>query len=171
MAAPALARLVSIGFRDSKGQTSRTTIIIGGATNAAIDTAVASWGTVTAAVSNASAYFVQDPSQIDKRQYGTTATYATVEDKMVLTFYGSNGALHRFQYAAPKAAGFLADQETVNQAETNVNALLVFISANCYGTPLDTSPLVFVGGYRLRRKMHRKVNIFTLNPALTGPDE
>jgi len=171
MAAPVDTTVRSYGFRDAKGQVAKVRIIIGAATPAAIETDAADFTTKSQAVSNAHVYQTVDPAPINKRTYGTSAEYNTVEDKMQLTFTDTVGNLHRFEIPAPKSASFLADQETVNPAQTDVAALVTAIGTYVYGRYNDTAPLAYVGGVRVRRKLQRKMNIFVKDPTLTEPAE
>lgn len=167
MAAPAAALYTSYTFRDYKGQIAVMKVIIGGASLSAVTTTQASFKSLLAAVTNAA---VRLPSQENRTiAYGSSGTYQDVEDKAVLTYADPLGYLHRFQIAAPKSAGFLADGETVDITETNMAALNAVMVASMYGRTSDTAPLVYIGGVRVRRRTQRKYNIITKNPAVTGP--
>lgn len=109
-------------------------------------------------------------------EYGTQATYGSIEDKLILTFVSAAGGISRWQIPAPKAAVFLTDQETVNVAQTDVAAFIAYALAtgpngeficNSEGVALAACP----GGMRIRRKNQRRLSIFTKNPAETGPAE
>lgn len=169
MAAPAVGLRLSYTFRDSKGQTGKMRMLIGDATNAAVLTDYNNGIALLQAVSNAK---VTVPTDYHKdRTYGTTAQFATVEDKAQLTFKSQQGSIVRFQIPAPKAAGFNTDLETVLPTETNMAALKTWFETYVYENITDTSPLTYVGGVRVRRKMQRKFNIFTLDPTLAGEGE
>lgn len=169
MAAPVFAQWYSYSFRDAKGQVARMRLLVGGASVTSVETESQSLKTLIQAVTNA---FVWLPNQDGpQRVYGTAANYQDVEDKANLTFYDPAGSLHRYQIPAPKLAEFLTDQETVDQTETNMAALIAAFGANVFGRATDTSPLVYLGGLRIRRKMIRRFNILTRNPAETGPGE
>lgn len=169
MAAPVATLPVTYGFRDSKGQVAHMRVIVGAATVAAVYTNIVALGTLIAAVTNASVFNNLDANQADKESYGTTATYPDIEDKMVLTYKDAIGHLHRYQVPCPKSAEFLTDGETVDQAETNMAALNTAFNTYVYGFFNDTAPLTYLGGTRVRRKLQRRFNIFTRNPALSGP--
>lgn len=165
-----MARPVSFIFRDSKGQTARTKLWL--ATTAAnFEPQVASLVTLFQALTNANV-----TSSIDNAApvvYGTTAVYETVEDKGILTFQGAtNGGLHRFSVPAPKAitaggALFLADGETVDPSNAEFIALkAVLISVSVVARTGEQ--LTYVGGFRARRKLQRRMNVFTLSPTLTA---
>jgi hypothetical protein len=169
MAAPVFAQWYSYSFRDAKGQVARMRVLIGGASAGAVETASQGFKTEIQATTNA---FVWLPNQDGPlRTYGTAANYQDVEDKMILTFHDPAGYLHRYQVAAPLLTDFLTDQETVNSADANVSSLLGAFAGNIYGRPTDTAALVYIGGVRIRRKLIRRFNILTLNPAETGPGE
>lgn len=167
MAAPVVALYKGFSFRDSKGQTSRMRVLIGDATVAAVGTDEANFTTHLGGVSNCNVWFTE--SNNPGHTYGTSAEYETVEDKMSLTFTDPSGFLHRYQVPAPKTAGFLADGETVDSAQTQVALLITDFTTFIYGRFNDTAPLVYVGGTRLRKKIKRKFTIWTKNPALAGP--
>jgi len=170
MAAPVVAQMCSFGFRDAKGNVTRTRVLIGGATIAAVQANVGTLRGHLAAISNAHVYNITYATGNDFT-YGTAATYLDVEDKMVLTFYDVNTKLHRFQFGAPISAKFLADQETVNGSDTDVAAVITDFQTFCYGSTADTSPLTVIGGVRRRNRMHRRFTLLTKNPSLTGPGE
>jgi hypothetical protein len=144
-------------------------VLLGGATTAAIQASTATLNGALAAMSNATCSnltFEQFPGHTR----GTASNYQDVEDKAVLTFLDPAGAIHSYQIACPKTATFLADQETVNAAETNTAAVIAVFTTVAYGRYTDLSPLTFVGGVRKRHKMRRRANIFTLDPSLTIPE-
>ena len=170
MAAPADTQFRTMGFRDAKGNTSRVRVLIGAATDAALQTAFNTIQGHVQAITNANEYDVNNGNLSAHRTYGTSAEYNTVEDKAVLTFVSQQGTLHRYQFPAPKAAIFDADQETVNAAQTDVAAVITDFQTSVYGLPADTAPLTYVGGQRIRRRMHRRVTIFDKDPTLTGPE-
>lgn len=169
MAAPVATLPVTYSFRDSKGQIAKMKVIVGAATVAACFTNLGTLENHLRAISNAAMWDSLDSNKSDKEVYGTTAQYADVEDKAVLTYKDAVGGLHRFQVAAPKSAIFLADGETVDSSQTDVAAVNTDMNTFVYGFFTDTAPLTFVGGTRVRRKAIRRFNIWTKNPALTGP--
>lgn len=108
--------------------------------------------------------------------YGTQATFGSIEDKANFTLVDQAGLIHHYQIPAPKSAIFLADQETVNIAQTDVAAFIAYIlSVGPNGEFISTKGGEafgsVVGGIRIRRKIHRRINIFTKNPTETGPAE
>src|ERR1051326_7862626 len=148
MAAPAVADQLTVRFRDSKGKTSRLKVIIGGADHAATVTNLNTLVTDLAAVTNCALRSGLDPRPLVA--YGSTAEFASVEDGALLTFADVVGRLHRFKIPAPKVADFAT-----------------FV----YGSNVDTAPLTYIGGVRLRKKLHRKFTIFTKDPTLSGEGE
>lgn len=171
MAAPVVAQACSFGFRDDKGQTARLRVVIGGATIAAVQTNSAALRTLLAAVSNAHVYNITYSSGGADVVYGTDADYETVEDKAQMVYIDPQGYFHRYQVPAPIGTKFLADGETWNPSDTDVAALYTGFQTYCYGHALDAAPLVVIGSIRIRRRMKRRENILTKNPALTGPGE
>lgn len=171
MAAPADAQFRTMGFRDAKGNTSRMRVLLGAATDAALQTAFNTLQGHVQAITNAAEYDTNNGTLSAHRAYGTSAEYNTVEDKAVLTFVSQQGTLHRYQVPAPKTAIFMADQETVDATQADMAAVITDFQTSVYGLPADTAPVTYVGGTRIRRKLHRKATIFDKNPALTGPEE
>jgi hypothetical protein len=102
--------------------------------------------------------------------YGTTAQFASVEDKAVFTFSGADGQFHRYQIPAPKIAIFEVDQETVDADQTDAAAFITAALANIK-TASGAGLSSFRGGIRQRRKLHRKLTINTLVPELDEPAE
>ena len=160
MVAPASTSYASYSFRDAKGQVSKMRLLIGAASSSALVTAIEAATPLLQAVSNAHVYGVTINSQPD-HTYGVQADYQDVEDKANLTFLDYRQAIHRYQVPAPKTVEFKTDQQTVDSSETNMAALIAFFAASVYGTPADTSPLVYSGGLRIRRKNQRRMSIFT----------
>jgi|SRR5215472_1068307 len=116
--------------------------------------------------------------------FNSSGDYLTVEDKAVFVFQDTAGAIHRYQVPAPLHTMFFADQETIDPSQTVVkqfvadmlqitfggtapNAATLHPIESAAGTALGS----FVGGFRLRKKMQRKVNIFTKDPTLGIPAE
>jgi hypothetical protein len=166
MAAPALGDHFSFTFRDAKGQTSRMRFLIGDATQTAV---ITNYTTIAGHLVSASNGNVSSPfSAVSPLVYGTNAQYPDVEDKAVIVFADPAGALHRFQLPAPVSACFTTDGETVANSGA-MGAVITDISTFVYGRVTDTAPLVYIGGMRARRKMQRRFNIITKNPALSGP--
>lgn len=108
--------------------------------------------------------------------YGANAIFSTIEDKAIFTFGDTSGALHRWQIPAPKDAIFLADGETVDPANGLVVSFVTAFTTAGAGPSFVSSRAGqqithFAGGIRIRRRIRRRINIFTLDPTLTGPDE
>lgn len=102
--------------------------------------------------------------------YGTAAQFATVEDKAVLTFSAADGTLHRYKIPAPKIDIFEVDQETVDNSQTDLAALVTAILANVH-TADGAALTLFIAGVRTRVKNRRKLNIFLKVPELDEPAE
>jgi len=169
MAAPATGLKLGFSFRDAKGQVARMRVLIGDATNAAVITDQNTLRGHLAAVSNASVLTSNNPAATPT--YGTAATYVDVEDKARLFFKDPLGGIHRFEVPAPKAAVFKADQQTVDNAQTDMAALITDFATFVYGHATDTAALAYLGGFRARRRTIRKMSIFTLDSSLTNPAE
>lgn len=168
MAAPAAALRLALRFRDAKGNVSRMSFLYGDATGAAILTDQDTLKGHLAAITNCSVQEVSGP--LRTVVYGTNAEFPTVEDKAVLVFSDTQGSRHSFQVPAPKTSVFESDGETVNSANAGVAAVITDINTFVYGFQTDTAPLVYTGGYRLRRKTHRKVNINVKSANLDEPN-
>jgi hypothetical protein len=169
MAAPAAAYRVSLTFRDAKGNTSRLRVLVGDATSAAVITDIGTLEGHVAAVTNAHTGTNLDSTP--NTTYGTNATFASVEDGAILTFVGPNGDLHRYKIPAPKSVIFNTDGETVLPSQANIAAVINDFQTFVFGSDIDTAPLTYVGGTRIRRKQHRKLNIYIKDPTLTEPAE
>lgn len=170
MAAPAASLQFTYSFRDARGYIARMKVIIGDATNSAV---VVDANTLVGHLRAASNAFAEINTDTFKPlTYGTAATFENVEDKAVLTFRSTDtGRLSRFSLPAPKSAVFLADQMTVDTSNALISAVINDFTTFVYANDQATAPLAFVGGLRTRRRNQRKINIFTLNPAGTGPAE
>jgi hypothetical protein len=160
-------------YRDAKGNTARVSYYVASSgTQATQATAAAAVSTSITALSNAVLQAAIGPATSVRQEvvYGTNSEFPTVEDKAVFTFQTADGAIHRFQIPAPQSAIFLSDGETVDPANTAVVTFTSAVIANCvdvHGTVIGFGAF----GTRIRRKMHRKLNIFIKNPALSGPGE
>lgn len=167
------AQRESVTYRDAKGNTGRVSFFVDGGTSAnAASTAAGTVITAMNALTNAVLQSAVGPSLVVQQEvvYGTNATFASVEDKAVFTFQTATGDLHRFQIPAPISSIFLADGETVDPANTAVVTFVSAVIANCLSR--NNQVLGFGAfGVRQRRKIRRKLSIFTKNPALSGPDE
>jgi len=178
----------SYSFRDAKGNTSRLSLFFesGTGTTAQLQSTGLAISADLGNLSNAAVYKAIGPytNAAASVAYGNVATYEDVEDKAILTFDTTTGALHRYQIPAPISALFLADGETVDPANANLKQLVAdMLVATYLGTAPAAGAVVhtvsrdnlhladFIGGTRIRRKLHRRFNIYTKNPALTGPGE
>lgn len=160
-------------WRDAKGNTVRVSYFVA-STGTAITQATAAQNVINTIVplTNATGAGAIGPLTVPRTEvvYGTNSPYPNVEDKANFTFQDANGSIHRFQVPAPKDTIFLADGETVDPANTDVVAFVAAVIANC--VTAEGNAIAFgANGTRIRRKMHRKFNIFTKDPALTGPGE
>lgn len=162
----------SYTFSDSKGQVSTERMFIGAADDATAATDAHDILTALQALTNATLYNAKGAYNTapGPHTYGTTAEYETIEDKAMMVFQTDTGAIHRYLVPAPKSAIFLTDKETVDPTNglvtTYVTAMLA-AAVSRDGTAMNA----FIGGVRLRKKLQRRFNIFTKNPALSGPGE
>lgn len=101
---------------------------------------------------------------------GGAGIFQNVEDKAVAVFVTATGAMHRYQIPAPKEALFFADTETLLPTGDDIEAFIAAMIAHT--TSRDGTALsAFVGGYRRRVAMIRKINIWTLGPDDVTPEE
>lgn len=166
-------KLESSTWRDVKGNTARIRFYIDSTlTVAAQDAAGGAVLVAIAPLTNAAFQSSSGPrtSLAGPVAYGTAAQFATVEDKAVMTFAAADGTLHRYQIPAPKIDIFEVDQETVDAAQTDVAAFVTAMLADAK-TASGAGLSSFVGGVRTRRKLHRKLSIYTLVPELDEPAE
>jgi hypothetical protein len=116
--------------------------------------------------------------------FNSSGNYLTIEDKAVLVFQDTAGAVHRYQLPAPLESIFFADQETVDPTQVVVSQFIADMVHATFNsiTPqtatlhpvegADGTPLLkYVGGYRKRVKMRRRTNIFLKDPTLGIPEE
>lgn len=160
-------------WRDVKGNTAAVRFYIDSTlSDSAAHSAASAVINAITAITNAAFQSASGPatSVAGPVAYGTAAQFATVEDKAVMTFSGADGSLHRYQIPAPKVDIFEVDQETVEADQTDVAAFIAAAIANIH-TASGAALSSFVGGVRVRRKMHRKLTIYTLVPELDEPAE
>jgi len=163
----------AVTFRDAKGNTARVSFFVdSGGTAITQHAAAAAVITAMEALSNAIVQAYKGPATNPSIAvvYGANATFASIEDKAIFTFLTADGSTHRYQIPAPLEAIFLADGETVDPSNTAVTAFTSAVVANTVGR---TGTAITFGafGTRIRRKMRRRINIFTKDPSLSGPDE
>jgi len=115
--------------------------------------------------------------------YGSTTDYSSAEDKAVLTFLVqpvSNpfnlNALMRLAIPAPNVGIFFADGETVNPAVASIATLITKLlatdaSGGFFSNRQGFQPTSFVGGVRTRRKLQRKITLYTKDPGEIEPEE
>lgn len=173
MAAPAAMQKRKYAFRDAKGQVGRMVVLIGGADSNGVETNYIALANLLQAVSNAHVSLDINPAA--DRAYGAQAVYETVEDKAQLTFTAAladGGTIHRWQVPAPKAAIFQADGQTVDQAQADVVALVGAFETYVYPASSATAPMAaYIGGFRVKRKLQRRMNVFTKSANLDEPAE
>ena len=163
----------SYTFRDARGFTGTVKVWIHQTGVPANDRSVGSaLAPLLAALSNANLESARGPytTPASAVGYGTQADYGSIEDKAVLSFEDTAGGLHRMKIPAPKAGIFLTDGMTVDNGNTDVAALITDVIAEL----VTKEGLAFIGmpaGLRTRVRTRRKMSIWTLNPAETGPDE
>ncbi len=172
MAAPAAAQKLAFRFRDVKGEVARMTVVVGGATPTAVEANAATLKGHLQAISNAHVSLVI--TDYTDAAYGTAATYQNVEDKAKLS-WSLNGTIHRYQLPAPISTLFLADSETVDKSQGGMVNLLADFNSFVYAPDVAISgPFLttgFLGGFRVRQPMHRRLNIYIKDPTETIPAE
>ena len=166
------AQKQNVTWRDSKGHTARNSFFIDAATPALQAAAAAAVIVAEEAITNAAVQSTSGPSTSSPLPvaYGTTADFPAVEDKAVFTFATGNGSLHRLQVPAPKIAIFEVDTVTVDASQADAAAFITAVIANVFDRS-GGAITSFVGGVRTRRKLQRKLTIFTLVPELDEPAE
>lgn len=129
------------------------------------------------ALSDATFVPLSSTNALSDLAYGASGETDNAEDSAVFSFATVLGAVGKISIPAPKDAIFLADNMTVNPADTDVSN---FVSAVLGGTVGGTGFLngatksgavyaLFLGGLRVRRKTRRKYNIWIKDPGLTTP--
>jgi hypothetical protein len=108
--------------------------------------------------------------------YGVAADYQDITLKAMLMFVDTKGNIHRLKVPSPKRSIFMADGVTVDPANAGVIALVAGLITGTAGptnaTDRDGNGYTkFVGGLLQKTPQRRRINLFTLNPAETGPDE
>lgn len=169
----------TVTYRDDKGQTSSMRFYIVNATAAgalAAGTAlVSALNALTNGANDGARGAYTSPPTV--HSYGANANFESCEDKAQLTFQTATGAIHRYMIPAPLESIFLADGETVKTPDAGGDAQQILLAALVAAVVGDVASrdgvliASYIGGIRLRRKMKRKFDIFTLNPDLSGPGE
>lgn len=168
----------SITMRDAKGFTGTFRYFINGNPGTAMDVAVQVGVTrvAFAALSNAA---VQSASGYNSLtgvvQYGAAATYLPIYTKAVMLFQDSAGGMHKYRVPSPKAALFLADQQTINPANTLVMAFVAaMITAGSGGVYNSTKSglqiINFFGGILESAAPRRRYGFLQLTPGLTSEE-
>lgn len=169
-------------FRDSRGHVGRVggyyRYNSGSTTEGDAIATVQALGPLIHACSNAALVggFGLGSEVLNPQQYGSTSAYSNAEDKATIRLLTATFGLASFSIPAPKSTQFQADQETVNPAATAmaalISALTVADASGGFVSDKAGSALTFyVAGVRRRLPFQRKITIWTLNPAETGPDE
>lgn len=167
----------SYSFRDDKGQVGKVLMYITDAAPAGALTKGSNIYTALQALTNAApdgarGAYTAPPAA---HTFGADADYESVESKAILTFQTSVGSIHKYQIPAPLETLFEADGETVKTPDGGGDAqqilLNTFVTAMVAGACSRDGVAIasYVGGTFIRRKMQRRFNVFTRNPALTGP--
>ena len=162
----------TFSFRDRKGMTSTVTFYTSQAGLLAADTAMQAIFTDIQPLSCALLYKAKGPTNTPPNAVAYPPAvagepYIDVEDKMVLTATTAAGSLHRWQIPAPLRAGFLGDDRTVDFTNGAVSAFVAAVVANCCDRN-GIAITAFLGGFRASRPQHRRFNIITRNPTLSG---
>lgn len=160
-------------YRDAKGQTAKTSFFVSAATPALALTAATAIVNLITPLTNAhlnsakGAYTTSPTANV----YGTAAQYQSIEDKALLTFQTASGGIHRYQIPSPKVSIFMADEETVDPANTDVAAFAAAMITDQASSRDGSLITGFIGGIYIRRKFQRRFNIFTKDPSESGPGE
>lgn len=169
---------VGFTFVDAKGQKAQTRVWVVSDTAAHFATWIGVGEPLFGALTNAGIFGI--PGAFGGRPavgtYGTASDYQDITLKAVLVFVDTQGGIHRFGIPSPKRSIFLADGTTVDEANTDVVALATHFITGTAG-PTNASDRdgnglsKFVGGFLSKKRQRRRLNIFILNPAETGPAE
>jgi hypothetical protein len=174
-------------YRDAKGftwtmrvhlavdTTSGTTRADAYSVGSAINNALSGTGPGTLPLTNGALQRLMGPYGQDSIAfaYGTAAQYLNAEDKLLVAFYDSGGAIHRYGIGCPVVAAFLADQETGKASQ-----LVDFVSAMT--TTIGTSYVCTKGGLKItaasgsvlvRRRQRRKFTLASKSSNLDEPGE
>jgi len=160
-------------WRDSKGHIGKTAFYVASSgTAASQQTAADTVLTAIQAITNAAVQHTTGPatSLAGPVVYGTTADFATAEDKAVFTFSAADGSLHRYRIPAPKVDIFEVDTITVDADQTDAAAYITAVLANVV-TSAGAALTIFLGGVRTRTKFQRKLSITDKVPELDEPAE
>lgn len=170
----------SYTYRDAKGQvaTFRHYINAVGSTGASpIDDALlVAQAVVTAldATTNAALQAGHGPfGEVGVVQYGANGVqWQEVISKGKMVMQDAKGSLHNYLIPAPKIAMFEADQQTLNPGNGLLAALVGALTTPINGVFVcakdGTQITNYMGGYWVGKKIHRRLNVFILTPALTG---
>lgn len=177
-----------VTVRDAKGQTGRTRIFVtnqGAGTGLDIINVAGTNLVNLLALSNGQAistFGAAAPGSpagltVSPFGYGANAVYEDSADKAIMVFADAAGYMHRFQVPCPKTAIFKADGETVDSANALVSTFTTGMLAAAAAAPNAANVTTkdgralsaFIGGYRLRRRQTRRINIFVKSSDLATP--
>lgn len=115
----------------------------------------ASLDTVTQAALTECTLTFRKYETLTKPASGAAGSYDDIEDKAFLEFQSADdGAIYKVSVPAPESVSFLADEETVNPAETNMAAFITYVQTNLT-TKYGSGSLTYIKGYRTRKKTRR----------------
>lgn len=175
MAFPFMADLggQSWTFRDAKGDVAsvRVYCVFTGGTQ--VDAAAKCGAVRTALVALTNAAYQGGRGfdvAVGVAQYGASALYQDVEDKANLVWQDAAGGLHHMMIPSPVSGMFLSDSKTVNPAAITAltTAMTVASPDGVYISNRAGIPLInYMGGYRIARRLRRRLNVMVLTPGLT----
>jgi hypothetical protein len=163
----------TITFRDARGFTSWMKFFVQGNTDVQARTRATTIVNLITPATNAAlqttgGIYVQPPKPI---VYGAVAKFENCEDKCRLVFATIHGAPFTIDLPAPKSRLFRADQETYNRQDAVANGLANAFMANGVATRDGEFVTTFIGGYRLRVPLRRRLSLPNKSPDLTGSGE
>lgn len=184
----------SFTFRDMKNQTCRIKVHLAPTTatlmatamlNLSVDLhAISASQYVTSSDGTANVLVSRGPFNTPEQPWlgasTSPADYVTIADKARFAFSDAAGKLHFIEVPCPLDSIFQADKTTIDFSVSIVKQFVAdVLNATFSGTaptagslPLTSAQgnafLTSVGGTRVRRKIQRRFNIYTRNPALTG---
>lgn len=177
----------SYTFRDAKGFTwtmkhhitysdaSSTEIANARTVANTINLALQGLGAGTLALTNGAIQKAVGPLSTDSIPfaYGTAAQYLNAEDKLMVAFYDTGGAIHRFGIGSPVIAAFLADQETGkgSQLVDFIAAMVTPVGAAFASTKGGLAFASATGAVLVRRSQRRKLTLASKSANLDEPGE
>lgn len=170
----------SYTYRDARGNTARTSVYISYDSAAPADAEAVGLAVFNAlaTTTNGAVVSTSGPlSRVYPVAWGSNAPYPNVEDKAQLTLIAADGSLHRLSIPAPVGSGagslFLLDGETISPAAIAglLTALTTAVNAAYVSSRGRQAIIGFAGGMRERRRMHRRLSIFSKSAGLDEPGE